>query len=617
MGRDPLVDLPARQAAGVPAHQGLQRRFGRVADGQHPSPVTGAAHQCGGVGPPAQRLLGRTQVRAPQQQPGVEQDDRGVATVRDRLGARGGHHDGRLARDVGQHAFTGGRLQDPDARQRAAQLLGGAGVAQHRSAQCLAAALRAGPGVLDGGAPRALGRAAWAALAQRSVAHGAQGGVAAAAAREPRRVAHAGCLHEDGALLDRRPHQPQRLAGQARRAGGGVPVEVAVVVAAQVHRDPAAHHVARGGDLGGPAGAQEVLRLDAAGVRGEHRRAAGLLGAQEEDLAGVGVRRPRLVEQVVAVVPHRHQAQVADRREGRRPGADHDAHRAAAQRQERPVALGRAGVGRQHDVASLPHPPGQGAVEPVEVAVVGHADQRPAPRRGGGDNRLGQHVAPVVARHDAPDHPGVLPRGQPGQGLGAAGVVREPLGVRRRVRRRGRRRGLLLHVGVPRGDGQAEDVGARPGVPPRDGGGQGRDVGGEHLLGADHLAQRREAAGVLGRRRPLQHEPVDVLAREAHLDAHARLRGLGHGRGDGVVEGPVEVRQRHVDQHPRHRVDLGSRDGLLLGGRRRPSCDLARPCGRREQLELLLLRSRRHRRHSLTRPRHHPGSGSGPPPAQG
>ncbi len=203
------------------------------------------------------------------------------------------------------------------------------------------------------------------------------------------------------------------------------------------------------------------------------------------------VRRPWLVEQVVAVVPHRHQAQVADRREGRRPGADHDAHRAPAQRQERPVALRRAGVGRQDDVAALPHPPGQRAVEPVEVAVVGHADQRPAPRRGGRDDRLGQDVAPVVARHDAPDHPGVLPRGQPGQRLGAAGVVGEPLGGRRRVRA-----GAGSRPASPRwrarGDGEAQDVGARPGVPPRDGGGQGRDVGGEHLLGADHLAQRRE-----------------------------------------------------------------------------------------------------------------------------
>ena len=34
--------------------------------------------------------------------------------------------------------------------------------------------------------------------------------------------------------------------------------------------------------------------------------------------------------------------------------------------------------------------------------------------------------------------------------------------------------------------------------------------------------------------------------------------------GHGVVEGPVEVGQRHVDEHPGDRVDLGPRDRLLL-----------------------------------------------------
>ena len=85
-------------------------------------------------------------------------------------------------------------------------------------------------------------------------------------------------------------------------------------------------------------------------------------------------------------------------------------------------------------------------------------------------------------------------------------------------------------------------------------------------------------------RDPLEHEPVDVLAREPHLDPHPGLGVLRHRRGHAVVEGPVEVRQRYVDEHPRHRVDL--RDRLRGGGStpRRPHPGAHEP---RKQLLLL------------------------------
>ncbi len=86
-------------------------------------------------------------------------------------------------------------------------------------------------------------------------------------------------------------------------------------------------------------------------------------------------------------------------------------------------------------------------------------------------------------------------------------------------------------------------------------------------LGADHPTQRLEAAGVLGGRGPRDHEAVDVLPGEPHLDAHPRLRVGAHRLRDGVVEGPVEMSQRYVNEHPRDRVDLGPRTGFFaLGG---------------------------------------------------
>ena len=128
-------------------------------------------------------------------------------------------------------------------------------------------------------------------------------------------------------------------------------------------------------------------------------------GAHEQHLAGVGVRRPRLVVQVVAVVPDRHQTEVLHRREHGGAGADHDAHRPAADREERAVALGRAGVGRQHHVAALPQPLGERSVEPSDVAVVGNADEGSPAGSRRRHHGLGEHLGPVVAGKHRPDGP--------------------------------------------------------------------------------------------------------------------------------------------------------------------------------------------------------------------
>ena len=92
----------------------------------------------------------------------------------------------------------------------------------------------------------------------------------------------------------------------------------------------------------------------------------------------------------------------------------------------------------------------------------------------------------------------------------------------------------------------------------------------EDRLGADDTAQRRQPADVVGLAAALDQEPVDVLAGEPDLHPGAGHRLLGHRGRDQVVERLVEVRQRQVDQHPRHRVHLGRLDlGRLPPTRRR------------------------------------------------
>ena len=438
-------------------------------------------------------------------------------------------------------------------------------------------------------APGALQRPARAALAQRAAAHGAGRGGAAALAGQPGGVPHPRCLDEHGTVGDGVAQQPQRLRRQPG-AGAGVPALGQRVGAGDVDRDPGADGLAGSGDLLGPAGAQEVLRLHAARVAGQHRRAALGLGTQQQHLAGVGVGRAGLVVQVVAVVPDRHQPQVVDRRERRGTGAHDDADRSAADGQEGAVALGRTRVGRQDHVAARPQPRGQRGVEAGEVAAVGHAHQRAAARGRRGHRGVGEQRRRVVAWQHRPHRPGVGSPGQRRDDVRPPGVRRPGLRVRG-VRHRGRvRRRLLLDRGVAGGDGEPEHVGAGAGVAGGHVTGQRRDAGQQHRLGADHAAQRLQPAGVGGGGGPLEHEAVDVLPGEADLDPHPRLRGLGQRRGDGVVEGAVEVGERHVDEHARHRVDLGDGVGGALAGRRGAAHDRAGPGRRGQQRELLLVR---------------------------
>jgi hypothetical protein len=151
-----------------------------------------------------------------------------------------------------------------------------------------------------------------------------------------------------------------------------------------------------------PARLEKLLRFGASRVPGEQRAAASQLGAREQDLAGVRVRRSWLRVQVVTVVPDRDQAEVVDRRERGGARADHDAHGAPGRREEAPVPLGRPERGRQRDVHGGVDRSGQRGVEPVEVARVGDHDQR-APAAGRtGDGCLGEPCGPVLAGQRGP-----------------------------------------------------------------------------------------------------------------------------------------------------------------------------------------------------------------------
>ena len=289
---------------------------------------------------------------------------------------------------------------------------------------------------------------------QRARADAAAGGLAAALARQRRGVAQPRGLDEDRSELDRLLDQPVHL--------GGDPGAARVRVAAGVGPDdadpgPVAQERPGRADLVGPARAHEVVRLGRAREAAHERGRALLLGAQQERLAGVGVRRPRLGVQVVTVVPADDQAEVADRGERRRAGADHDADRTPGDAQEASVALGRALVGGERDVGALAQHEVEGGGDPVDVAAVGHAHQG-APPAGARPPR--RRARPGAASRCP------APRDQTARG--AAALRPGARGTRRRARGRPRRPGPRSGRSAG-GAAGGERLGLRRGMPGRDG----------------------------------------------------------------------------------------------------------------------------------------------------
>ncbi len=260
VGLLPLPDLAPREPGLVPAHQRLHARArpGRP----RPACVPPGRTSADGVAPPAQRLLAGPQVRPGQQQPGVEQHHGGVPARRHRLGAGRRHHDRRVAVDVGQDPVARGG-PDPGLREGAAQLLGGARVAEHRGAQPVPAALGARPRVGRGAAPAAGRRRRRAGQGERTRARRAPRGRAAAVAGQGQDVAGARGLHQHRTLLAGPPGRVS-WASCGIRAACGSRVDAVVAGPGDPHGQPAAEQVARRGDLVGPAGAEQVLALHAA-----------------------------------------------------------------------------------------------------------------------------------------------------------------------------------------------------------------------------------------------------------------------------------------------------------------------------------------------------------------
>ena len=241
-------------------------------------------------------------------------------------------------------------------------------------------------------------------------------GGAAALAGEGRGVAAARGLHEHRPGRQRVADRVVHLGRQPGGPGEGIPGQRVLVGARDRDGDPGPQLLAGGGELVRPARADQLLGLDAHREAPDQRGRPLALGTQQQGLAGVRVRRPRLGVQVVAVVPDHHEAEACDRRERRGAGADHDPPATAGDGEEVAVALRRSGVRGEHDVLVGTEHRGQRGVDLRDVLAVRHDDQRAAAARDGGRDGVRDERRPVGAGGGAPHRPrrpavGQVPRG--------------------------------------------------------------------------------------------------------------------------------------------------------------------------------------------------------------
>ncbi len=330
----------------------------------------------------------------------------------------------------------------------------------------------------------------------------------------------------------------------------------------------------------GPAGGDQALRFGAARMGREQARGPFLAGPEQEDFAGVRVRGALLDVEVVAVVPADDEPEVRHRCVGRGPRAHGDPGGAAEHAQEAAVARRLAVVcGEPGDVAGGKQFQ-QGRFHAVKVPVVGHHHDGAAagdPHRGHG---FGDHPRPAggpVPLQGGQHGPGRLPRGEVGEECRTVAVPGpDAAGSRRRKRHVGRQterlsaeqRGIepavrgefLFELGHARRHGNAQDIADRSGVARGDPAGELGHCWGQDRDGGEHLVQRHQGVAGVGSGGAVQQVSGQFLPVEFDHDPDSG-HGVGvEGGGDAVVERPVQVGQRGLDQHPRHR-QVGRKGG--------------------------------------------------------
>ncbi len=481
----PLGQLTDRMADRIPAHQRLHRPQGRPPRSPRPCrpppghgparrrPASGAAPPPPPADPaapaaPSRPAAARRRTRRPRppaRRPGVLTTSAGAPGTDVRTWSRPEVRTG-----------TAGNARPSSSAVRRAPTIWARSRAPPHSGQCQSGSGASAPGA--GQLARAPATPAGPAQARQRA--GARHRSQASRGAYPRR----GTWTSTGSALQPLPHHLPRHRRQPGGPRRGVPRLVAVADRTH-HGRRGPHLLALGGQRARPARLDQLGRLDrAARARPAGIPARSLTAPLDQHLAGVRLRGVRIAVAGVPVVPQRDQPQIGDRREHRRPGPDHGAHRAPADRQPAPVALLGPGIGGQQHMPALPDQLAERRVHPRRGPPVRHHHQRatarrPAPR---------PPPAPAPAARSHPGSAvhtarGASPRASAARNPGPAAIPLPTPRLRRRVGRQGGGRRLGLRARPARRHRQLHHIGERPGIAVRDRPAQRQQLGRQHPLG--------------------------------------------------------------------------------------------------------------------------------------
>jgi hypothetical protein len=142
------------------------------------------------------------------------------------------------------------------------------------------------------------------------------------------------------------------------------------------------------------------------------------------DIPGVPIRRVRINHGVIGVVPHDDQAQIVDRSEHGRPGADHYPGMPSKNADELSIPLLRSGIGGQHRKFLRTHVTGNLSSDGIYRLLIRDYHQNPDRWITRDDaNKASDVRSPTVRRTSAPGPARDLTFGQPSDQGGTIRVL--------------------------------------------------------------------------------------------------------------------------------------------------------------------------------------------------
>jgi hypothetical protein len=190
-------------------------------------------------------------------------------------------------------------------------------------------------------------------------------------ARQRRHVAAAWDLHENGrTTLQCIACMPPGKTRQPSRLGCGIASQLRIVARRLDEGRVLTDDGAICGERLRPPGFQQRLAFRRTSEPADEQTCPGQVTPEHSDVARMRVRRTRLGQRVVAVVPDDKEAQLAHRCEHCGPGSDDDPHGSPADGEETPIALRRSDVGVQDDVMCDADGRRQCGVKAIDIAPV-------------------------------------------------------------------------------------------------------------------------------------------------------------------------------------------------------------------------------------------------------